>query len=488
MPDRRRPEERRKIERRAPEWDEYGDWAVVRPRRPVRKGLWTAVVVVLLGLSTGAGAAAGMSARRPEAPRWLAASAVGAPSPVLSTLNGEAERPTPSGLASKIQSLLSDGRLGGRVTASVVDVATGDVLYDRNAGAAAVPASTAKLLTAAAVLQARGPGYRIPTRAVAGSSPGEVVLVGGGDPSLAAGSPSTYAGAARLDKLAEQVKAALGDDAPTRVIVDSSLYVGSTLGPGWFPQDAKDGFIGNITALMTDGARRNPKQVKPPAARYSQPDLAAGQLFAKALGLPASAVSFGRAPQDGQQLGQVVSPPISRLVEVMVADSDNMIAEGLARQVALARGGPASFDGAAAATRDALGELGLPLDGYGLVDGSGLSHQNKVSARLLTDLLTMSAGNDHPELRPIVSGLPVAAYSGTLVDRFRGSNSGGSAAGVVRAKTGTLNGVSSLAGLAVDADGRLLAFAVVADAAGNTFQAEDALDRVAAAIASCGCS
>ena len=445
------------------------------------------MTVVLLALSTGGGAVAGLTTRRPEAPRWLAASAVGAASPVLPTLNGEAARPSAAGIAAQIQSLLGDGRLGGRVTASVVDVASGDVLYERDAGALAVPASTAKLLTAAAVLQARGPDYRIPTRAVAGSAPGEVVLVGGGDPTLAAGSPSTYAGAGRLDKLAEQVKAALGGAAPSRVVVDSSLFVGPTLGPGWFAQDAKDGFIGHITALMTDGARRNPKQVKPPAARYSQPDLAAGQIFARALGVPAPAVTFGRAARNAQQLGQVVSPPMSRLVEMMLAESDNMIAEGLARQVALAQGGPGSFDGAAAATRDALAELGLPLDGYGLVDGSGLSHQNKVSARLLTNLLSAAASNEHPALRPIISGLPVAAYSGTLTDRFRGSGSGGSAAGVVRAKTGTLSGVSALAGVAVDADGRLLAFAVVADAAGNTFQAEAALDRVAAAIASCGC-
>jgi D-alanyl-D-alanine carboxypeptidase/D-alanyl-D-alanine-endopeptidase (penicillin-binding protein 4) len=459
---------------------------VPAPRR-TRKGLLAGIGVVLLAGAIGAGAAAGVTARRPEAPRWLASSEVGSAAPLLAGLDGEAERPSAAGVASKIQSLLADSRLGGRVTASVVDVASGDVLFDRNGSAPAVPASTAKLLTAAAVLQARGAGYRIPTRAVAGPNAGEVVLVGGGDPTLAAGAPATYPGAGRLDKLAEQVKSALGGAAATRVLVDSSLYTGSTLGPGWFAQDAKDGFIGHITALMTDGARRNPKQIKPPAARYSQPDLAAGQIFAKALGLPASAVGFGTAPRDAEQLGQVLSPPVSRLVEMMLSESDNMIAEGLARQVALARNTPASFAGGASATRDAIADLGLPLDGYGLVDGSGLSHQNKVSANLLTVLLSAAASPEHPELRPIISGLPVAAYSGTLTDRFRGSGSGAAAAGVVRAKTGTLNGVNALAGMAVDADGRLLAFAVVADATGNNFAAEGALDRVAAAIASCGC-
>jgi D-alanyl-D-alanine carboxypeptidase/D-alanyl-D-alanine-endopeptidase (penicillin-binding protein 4) len=167
-------------------------------------------------------------------------------------------------------------------------------------------------------------------------------------------------------------------------------------------------------------------------------------------------------------------------------DSDNMLAEALARQVALARDRPASFDGAAAAIREVLAELGLPVTGYGLVDGSGLSHQNKVTARLLTAVLTRAAAEDAVELRPLLSGLPVAAYSGTLSERYRRGEVS-DAAGVVRAKTGTLNGVSALAGVTVDDDGRLLAFAVVADDAGNTFRAEDALDRVAAAIAACGC-
>jgi D-alanyl-D-alanine carboxypeptidase/D-alanyl-D-alanine-endopeptidase (penicillin-binding protein 4) len=443
--------------------------------------------VVLLGLAVGGGAIAGVTARKPESPRWLSGSAVGAATPVLGGLDGDAPPPSASGVASRIQSLLGDGRLGGHVTASVVDVVSGDVLYDREGSGAVVPASTAKLFTAAAVLRARGPGYRIPTRAVAGATPGEVVLIGGGDPTLAAGSPSSYPGAARLDKLAAQVKTALNGATPSRVLVDSSLYVGSTLGPGWFAQDAKDGFIGHITALSTDGARRNPKQIKPPASRYPQPDLAAGQIFARALGV--SSVAFGHAPADAQELGHVLSPPISRLVEMMLSDSDNMIAEGLARQVALAHRAPASFEGAAGATRDVLAEAGLPVDGYGLVDGSGLSHQNKVSARLLTGLLASAASPDHPELRSIVSGLPVAAYSGTLSDRYHGSGNGGSAAGVVRAKTGTLSGVNSLAGLAVDADGRLLAFAVVADASGNNaLSVQAALDRVAAAIASCGCA
>ena len=366
------------------------------------------------------------------------------------------------------------------------------MVYGRDPSGSAIPASTAKILTAAAVLSARGPAYRIATRAVAGNAPGEVVLIGAGDPSLAAGATSSYPGAGRLDLLAQQVKQSLGGQPPTRVIIDASLYTGPTYlpDPQWFQADLGFGFIANVTALMTDGARKDPSRTKSGAARYAQPDLAAGEQFAAALGLPASAVSRGIAPARSEPLGEVLSPPIGRLVELMLAESDNLLAEGLARQVAIARGVPASFDGAANATQAELAELGLPLAGYAVIDGSGLSHFNRVSAGLLTSVLALAASPDHADLRPIVSGLPVAAYSGTLFERYLDPTNGAAAASVVRAKTGTLTGVNALAGLIVDADGRLLAFSVIADATGgqNRLATEAALDRVAAAIAGCGCS
>ena len=437
-------------------------------------------------LATGAGATVGASGR-PSAPQWRSSEAISAAVPVLASLGNDAPKPSAAGVSAVLGPLFADSRLGGHVTASVIDVASGEELFGRDAAGAAVPASTAKLLTAAAVLQARGPAYRIPTRVVAGANPGEVVLIGGGDPTLAAGVNTTYPGAARLDLLAGLVATALHGQTPTRVTIDGSAYSGPTLSPGWYAEDANAGFIANIAALMTDGARKDPRRVKNPSPRHSQPDLAAGQSFAAALGLPASAVSFATAPAGAKLLGEVLSPPISRMVEMMLSESDNIIAEAMARQVALAKGKPGSFDGAAQATQEVLSELGLPTAGIGLVDGSGLSHLDKVSAQLLTGILAKSASPDFPQLRAILSGLPVAAYSGTLADRYTNPSAGGSAAGTVRAKTGTLNSVNALAGLAVDANGRLLAFSVVADATSKSGAAEAALDRIAAAIASCGC-
>jgi serine-type D-Ala-D-Ala carboxypeptidase/endopeptidase (penicillin-binding protein 4) len=463
--------------------DQYGG-RNVQPRLPVR---WIVAAAAAIVVAVGGGALVGATRSGPK-PEWHAAGPAAGAAPVLASLSTDAPRPSSAGMTAQLQPLLADGRLGGHVTASVVDVASGATLLDHDGGTSVVPASTAKLLTAAAVLHARGAAYRIPTRAVAGPSPGEVVIVGGGDPTLAAGATSSYPGAARLDVLADQVVKALGGESPSRVIVDSSLYSGPTLSPGWYDSDAKGGFIANITALMTDGGRRDPKRIKNPSPRYERPDLSAGQLFATALGLPASAVSMGTAPTGSKRLGEVLSPPMSRMVELMLSDSDNMIAEGLARQVALAKGKPASFDGGAEATLRVLAEFGLPVDGQALVDGSGFSHQNRISAQLLTAVLVLAGKDNHAHLRSIISGLPVARYSGTLADRYASPNAGGSGAGVVRAKTGTLSGVNTLAGLAVDADGRLLAFSIVADATPKSGPAEAALDRIAAAIASCGCA
>src|SRR5690606_39998171 len=105
-------------------------------------------------------------------------------------------------------------------TASVVDVATGERLFGSGETSAAIPASNNKLLTAAAVLAARRPAYRIPTRVVAGSAPGGVVLIGSGDVTLATGEIGAYPRAGRLDLLAEQVKDSLGGQNPTRVVVE----------------------------------------------------------------------------------------------------------------------------------------------------------------------------------------------------------------------------------------------------------------------------
>jgi D-alanyl-D-alanine carboxypeptidase/D-alanyl-D-alanine-endopeptidase (penicillin-binding protein 4) len=424
-----------------------------------------------------------------------------APSPVLGPAPSDAPVPSADSVAAALRGPLADQRLGGHVAVQVTDVLSGQQLYAQNATDGAVPASTMKLATAVAVLAVRGPAYQLQTKAVAGPNPGEVVLVGGGDPTLAVNATGSYPDAARLDDLATQVKKALGGAAPTKVIVDSSLFTGPNTGPNW-ESDVVDGFgyTARITALMVDGGRTNPRQLDNPSPRSSTPDLAAGQAFAKLLGLATSAVATGRAPAAGSaapsaaassggapapgtELGAVSSPPLMRILEEMLRTSDNTVAEALARQVALARNQPASFAGAGTATLAVLGELGLPTGGVRTADGSGLSFDDRLSAQLLTGILALAARPDQQKLHALFTGLPVAGYSGTLANRYRSPNAN-PAGGALRAKTGTLPGVNSLAGYVIDAKGRLLAFAVLADrVTAGIIPAEVALDRVGTALA-----
>ncbi|MEV0607581.1 D-alanyl-D-alanine carboxypeptidase/D-alanyl-D-alanine-endopeptidase [Polymorphospora rubra] len=497
------------------------------------------MVAALASVLVLAVAVAGLAVVRPgPVAGWLGGAGGGAPtadppdpvpSAVLDGATANAPMPTREGVQAAIDPLVDPQKLGDRVNISVLDIATGEVLYERGPDALTVPASTTKLVTGLTVLAARGPSYRIPTRAVAGEQPGEVVLVGGGDPTLAVNAVGSYPGAARLDQLAEQVKAALGGVAPTRVTVDSSLYSGPIYEPGWDSDIPTGGCGGPVMALMTDAARANPKNATGCTRRFTNPDIAAGQAFAKALGLPAGAVQAvsrstapattpgtpsvdatggavvstaptgsatapgpeGGTTAPGTELGRVQSPPMFRLVEFMLGDSENIIAEALARQVALARQQPASFVGGAAAVDAVLVELGLPEAESGLADGSGLSRTNRVTPSLLTDLILLAAGGTRPELVGIFGGLPVAGWSGTLSERFRSpaaSSVAVAGAGAVRAKTGTLSGVNAISGVVTTAEGRLLAFAILADQVPtDSSVAQPALDRIAAALASCGC-
>jgi D-alanyl-D-alanine carboxypeptidase/D-alanyl-D-alanine-endopeptidase (penicillin-binding protein 4) len=215
----------------------------------------------------------------------------------------------------------------------------------------------------------------------------------------------------------------------------------------------------------------------------------AGHEFAALLGVPGAAVRPATAPADARELGSVASAPMSELVDQMLQNSDNVIAECLARQVALAQHQPASFTGAAGAVRSVLSGLGAD-PGAGMVDGSGLAARDRLSATALVAVLGLVAGPDGAPLRGLVTALPVAGFSGTLADRYR-SGASAPGAGVVRAKTGTLTAVSTLAGFVHDADGRLLIFAALADqvapTAADTTAADQALDDVAARLARCGC-
>jgi D-alanyl-D-alanine carboxypeptidase/D-alanyl-D-alanine-endopeptidase (penicillin-binding protein 4) len=424
--------------------------------------------------------------------------------PVLGPGNGTGDLPTSSGLESALAVPLSAAALGPQVAAVVTDPGTGKILWSRNADQPATPASTAKLVTSAAALATLGPGATFTTKVVRGATDTSIILVGGGDPTLAvhpypAGQyprPATLAGlaaaTARALKAQGQSTVSLGYDA--------TLYTGPDLAPGWPAAYVSTGDVTPISALEVDQGRLTtggkPEDDDDPynlRARTTDPAGMAATAFAALLSADGIHVTGAPAEQkarpDASTLASTNSPPLSAIVQQMLEESNNVIAENLARQVALASNQPASYSGGAAAVTDELSKLGVGDSGLHLVDGSGLSPQDKIAPATLVETLQLAVGN--PKIRPLLAGLPVAGFSGTLsAGQSVFAGIGGAALGSVRAKTGNLGTVTTLAGLATDRTGRTLAFAFMADkipAAGLLQTAANAIDDAAAALANCGC-
>ena len=151
------------------------------------------------------------------------------------------------------------------------------------------------------------------------------------------------------------------------------------------------------------------------------------------------------------ELGKVESPPVYALVERMLTDSDNDLAEALARHVAIKEGRPATFAGRRHGRVQVLAAARRRPRASQVYDGSGLSTRNRISAAAMARLIALAGLGHRPGLHAVVSGMPIAGFSGTLGNgrRFTGGDSKGQV-GLVRAKTGTLNNVNTLAGLATD--------------------------------------
>lgn len=454
--------------------------------------------------TSGAGAAPG--APRDEDSTRLTSAGLPAPAPsaaaVLAAL-GSSRVPAKNSLPRRLDPLLDKPALGERPTASVVDVASGTVLYDAHADTARTPASVTKLATAVAALDSLGADHRIETKVVGakdgeddGKGKGEddgkakgddkgdagrLTLVGGGDPTLTARArPDGFA--SLRDLAARTARALKKDDGGARsytVAYDVSLYSGPRLHPIGPNEN-----IAPVTPLMADEGRLDDSR-SGPASRSTRPDEDAAERFRDLLhdqGVKvAGKVEEHRAPAGAETVAAVSSAPLSALVERMLTYSDNDIAEGLARQTALAAHEPVSFDGGGRATEARLDKLGLPLDGARFADGSGLDRADRLTPALLTGLLAHAGDKDRPALRPVLSGLPVAGFTGTLATRYN-EHTNASGTGMVRAKTGTLTGVNTLAGTVVTRSGRLLAFAFMTQDAPNPLEAQAALDRMAAAL------
>ncbi|HEY2442245.1 MAG TPA: D-alanyl-D-alanine carboxypeptidase/D-alanyl-D-alanine-endopeptidase [Streptosporangiaceae bacterium] len=430
------------------------------------------------------------------------------PGSLLDSAGATGPVPTSAGLTARLSGLLSASVLGSHVVAAVGDPASGKVLFSYNGDSPAAPASTTKLGTAVAALTTLGPAARFRTRVVAaaaGRGPLRIILVGGGDPTLAAGAApgGGYPGPATLAQLAAATARALRAQHRTTVRLgyDSSLFTGPGLAPGWRQSYVTTGDVTPISALEVDQGRLlpdglpqdadDPGNLRPRSVRPAADAAAAfGRFLARDGIRVAGTASPVSAATGDSRLAQVSSPPLEAMVEQMLTESNNVIAENLARQVALAAGQPASFSGAAQAETRVLRRLDAGT-GVHLVDGSGLSPQDRIPPATLVRLVALAASARHPGLRAAITGLPVAGFSGTLT---RGQSVFGdvppAARGVLRAKTGNLDTVVSLAGLVYDRDGTVLDFAFMADKvprAADLVMAAGAIDRLAGALTGCGC-
>jgi serine-type D-Ala-D-Ala carboxypeptidase/endopeptidase (penicillin-binding protein 4) len=385
--------------------------------------------------------------------------------------------------------------LGHHLALDVQPLGVDRDLVSLGGDAPVTPASTLKLLTCVAALRLMGPEHRFATDVVSGRTRRSIVLVGGGDPLLTGPEPSqsaqtAYPQRASIQELARRTATTLLQKGVRRVRVtyDDSLYSGPSVNPAWEPSYVSEDVVSPIVPLWVDEgravdgyARRVADPAATAAARFSAYLARAG---VKTRGATAART---RAPVHADVLASVRSAPLAQIVQHVLETSDNEGAETLLRQSAMAAGRPGSFADGVATVKRQLTALGVDVDAVTMHDGSGLSRRDDLPVHVLADVLQLAASEDHPELRAVVSSLPVAGFTGSLLYRFVEDAPEG--LGLVRAKTGTLTGVHALAGIVMTRRGTPLVFAAVADEVPlrKTLDARAQLDRIAARLSTCPC-
>jgi len=442
-------------------------------------------VLLLVAAVVAAAAVLGNGNSTSDAQAVKPAPAAATASPGIVPVADSATKPTPDRLAATLAPLVADPNLGA-LTGRITDAITGAQLWAQGADVPMQPASTNKVLTTAAALLALDRDARLTTRVMASGQPGVVVLKGGGDPTLSAapaGQDTWYRDAARISDLADQVRRS--GIFVTTVQVDVGAFSGPTMAPGWDPADIDGGDIAPMEAVMLDGGRTQPVSVD--SARSTTPALDAGRALAVALKVdPAKVTVLPAGTPSGQEIASVQSPPLIERLRQMMNESDNVMAESIGREVAAEQNRPQSFDGAVQAVLGQLDKAKIDIGNARLLDSSGLSVHDRLTAETLDGVVNAAAGTDQPKLRPLLDVLPIAGGSGTLSNRYLDTDGGRAAAGYLRAKTGSLTGTNALAGIVTDASGRVLTFAFISNNAGPT--GRTAIDALAAVLRSCGCS
>jgi D-alanyl-D-alanine carboxypeptidase/D-alanyl-D-alanine-endopeptidase (penicillin-binding protein 4) len=354
-----------------------------------------------------------------------------------------------------------------RSAAVAVDLRTGQVLFSRHPRLGLAPASTEKLAVSYALLTQLGPSYRIRTVVggtgtfAGGTWRGHLVLEGRGDPTLSSGD---------LASLARQVRRAGIRRVTGSVVADESYFDRNRTAPGW-----KSWFFVNecapISAALVDGGLYHGRPARNPA-------LAAAGGLRRAL--REAGVSIGGPARVAvvdptAELAAVSSEPLGVVLRRVNSDSDNTSAELLLKHLGAVTLGRGTTAAGTLAVRRALDAAGVPLGGVRLVDGSGLSRLDRLTADALVGIL-VTAWQDPTLRRSLLGTLAVAGVRGTLEHRLQRAP----AAGRVYAKTGTTSISSALAGYV----GGRYAFAVLTNGAPvSSWWARRAQDRFVTVLA-----
>lgn len=342
-----------------------------------------------------------------------------------------------AGLRDRLDRALDSPYVSQSMTGAVaIDLRDGRRVFAQNPGLSLRPASNQKLLVALAALDRLGTGFQIETQVlgegalVNGVWQGDLFLKGFGDPSLS-GADLTRFASTIVDAGVVRVRG--------RVVGDESFYDTSRTVAGWKASYYKEESP-PLSALVVNRARTS-------TGIADNPAYAAARTFRRALisaGVEVTRrATTGVASEDAVVLAERRSVALAMLVRRMNLVSDNFYAEMLLKQIgARIRGNGTSAAGARVIRRE-LNLRGVPLEGVRIVDGSGLSAHDRLTARALAALL-ISAWSDPAIQNAFVTSLPMAGVSGTLHDRM----TTWPAYGRVRAKTGTTNVASSLSGYA----------------------------------------
>jgi D-alanyl-D-alanine carboxypeptidase/D-alanyl-D-alanine-endopeptidase (penicillin-binding protein 4) len=372
---------------------------------------------------------------------------------------------------------------------------TGEVYLNIRGDQQTPSASVLKVVTAAAAISTLPVDYSATTTVLTlPNEPGTIVLRGGGDHTLSRLTPpsyTTYKKPAKLKELADSVIATLPAGTQiTKIILDASFFDQPAWNTAWKASDRTNGYMSLITGLQVDSDRANPDltDVKYSGTRSTNPVLSAGKYFRTALGEIAKTAALveAKTPKDAVEVKSVKSQPITVWLDHALKYSDNTETEFIAKHTLKFLGKSTSYKNIQAMAVAALKKLRIPSKSLVMFDGSGLAQGDRVTAKLITQIMAKAADQTSP-LASMLGYLPVSGVSGTLSARFNGASK--AARGAVYAKSGYIPGLYSLAGVVMAKDGTPIAFAAFSrEAGGKTlyYSARAAHDAIAARLYECG--